>query len=274
MSVFCCCMPRVQQKPPRPKEPHPAESLELDTLRPVQKTIPPEIWTKVLGLLPLHALWRNARPTCQSWNVIALDIVWKRLVSPTVIDVQWHTSDKRIRQRLYPAIPKSPEPSDFKPFSSLARWNLPDFEKALHTAPRERYKCDHVIILIPSGKAWQNVASFALVKRIGRKDIWEFELLSSPVVDLNKSFFDLSWLAHWRVTFREGEERKSTSSRGDVHLDHVTVPLAQFVKLLALAEDEEWPNLAKIDGFDRKRKSRPNSGVSTPRRRSEPTAAL
>ena len=58
-----------------------------------------------------------------------------------------------------------------------------------------------------------------------------------------------------------------------MHLDHVTVPLAQFVKLIALAEEEEWPNLGKIDGFDRKRKSRPNSGVSTPRRRSEPTTA-
>jgi len=274
MSVFCCCMPRVQQKPPRPKE-QPAESVELATLRPeFRKTLPPEIWAKVLRLLPLHVLWRNARSTCHSWNVIALDIVWKTLVGPTVVDVQWHTSEKRIRQRLYPSIPKSPEPSAFKPFSSIARWNLPDFEKALHTAQHERYKCDHVIILIPSGKAWQNVASFALVKRVGRKDIWEFELLSSPVSALDKSFFDLSWLARWRVTYREGEERRSTSSRGDMHLDHVTVPLAQFVKLIALAEEEEWPNLAKIDGFDRKRKSRPNSGVSTPRRRSEPTTAL
>ena len=57
-----------------------------------------------------------------------------------------------------------------------------------------------------------------------------------------------------------------------MHLDHVTVPLAQLVKLIALAEDEEWPNLAKIDGFDRKKRSRPSSAIGTPgRRRSEPT---
>jgi hypothetical protein len=270
MSVLCCCMPRVQQKPPRSRD-HPiAQSVELAVLH-RRPTLPTEIWAKVLGLLPLHVLWRNARPACHTWNLIALEIVWITLVGPTVIDVQWHTSDKRIRQRLYPAIPKSPGPPDYKPFSSIARWNLPDFEKALHTAPRERYRCTNVVILIPSGKAWQNVAAFALVNRTNRKDVWEFEQLSAPL-PIDKSFFDLSWLARWRVTFHEGEERRSTSSRGDMHLDHVTVPLAQFVKLIALTEEEEWPNLAKIDGFDKKRKSRPNSGISTPRRRSEPAA--
>jgi hypothetical protein len=266
MSLLCCCVPRVQQRHPRLRNQSPETVVELNTFR----LLPTEIWVKILKLLPLHVLWRNARPTCRSWNVIALEIVWNLLVQPTMIDVQWHTADKRIRQRLYPSIPRSPVLSEHRPFSSIARWNLPDFEKALYTSERKRYKCDNVIILLPSGKAWQNVATFALIKMTERKDIWEFEQLSSPMVDINKAFFEISWLAKWRVTFREGEERRSTSSRGDIHLDHVTVPLVQFVKLIALAEEEEWPNLGKIDGFDRRKRSRPNSGITTPRRRSEP----
>lgn len=270
MSLLCCCIPRTQQKPPRLKDQSATTAVELKTFR----VLPTEIWVKILGLLPLHVLWRNARPTCHSWNVIALELVWNHLVLPTVIDVQWRTGDKRIRQRLYPLLPKSPGPAEFKPFSSVARWNLPDFEKALHTAERLRYRCDNVIILLPSAKAWQNVATFALIKTTERKDVWEFEQLSSPTVNIDKAFFDLSWLAKWRVTFRESPERRSTSSRADMHLDHVTVPLAQFVKLVALAEEEEWPNLGRIDGFDRKRRSRPNSGIITPRRRSEPTTIV
>jgi hypothetical protein len=269
MSLFCCCIPRVQEKPPRLKDKSARPSVELQTFR--TTTLPTEIWVKILKFLPLHALWRNARPTCHSWNHIVLEIIWNLLVSPTVIDVQWHTSEKRIRQRLYPTIPKSPDPPEFKPFSAIARWNLPDFEKALNVAERGRYKCNNVIILLFSGKAWQNVASFTLAKATEHKDIWEFELLSGRVRDLNKEFFDLSWLARWKVIFREALERRSTSTRSEMHLDYVTVPLAQFVKLVALAEEEDWPNLARIDGFDRKRRSRPNSGISTPRRRSEPT---
>jgi F-box-like len=270
MSLLCCCIPRAQQKPPRLKAPSQKneEVHELQTFR----TLPTELWVKILKLLPLHVLWRQARPTCRSWNIIALDIVWTTLVEPTVIDVQWNTTEKRIRQRLYPVIPKNPAPVDSKPFAAIARWNLPPFEKVLHTAPRDRYICNNVVILLPSGKAWQNVASFGLSKATGRKDLWEFEHFTGRITfdPLTKEYFDPAWLAKWRVTFRESEERTSTSSRANMHLDHVTVPLAQFIKLIALAEEEEWPKLAKIDGFDRKRKSRPNSGVSTPRRGSAP----
>jgi hypothetical protein len=269
MSLLCCCLPRTQQKPPRLKAKAVQQEvpIELHTF----KVLPTELWVKILKLLPLHALWLNARPTCHSWNLIALDIIWTTLVEPTVIDVQWNTTDKRIRQRLYPVIPKTPSPLEHKPFSAIARWNLPQFEMALYTAQRDRYICSNVIILLPSGKAWQNVATFILSKATGKKELWEFQHFTSRAAfdPLAKELYDPAWLARWRVTFKEGEERRSTSSRGDMHLDHVTVPLAQFVKLIALAEEEEWPNLAKIDGFDRKRKSRPNSGVSTPRRRSE-----
>jgi hypothetical protein len=269
MSVLCCCIPRPQQKPPHLKDQPTTTTVELKTFR----VLPVEIWVKILKLLPLHVLWRNARPTCRTWNIVALQLVWSLLVQPTIVDVQWGKAEKRIRQRLYPQLPKSPSPPAYRPFASIARWNLPEFEKALYTAERNRYKCENVIILLPSSKAWQNVAEFALIKSTERKDIWEFAQLSGQIVNI-EAFFDLSWLAKWRVTFREGQERRSTSSRGDMHLDHVTVPLAQFVKLVALAEEEEWPNLARIDGFDRKRRSRPNSGIATPRRRSDPTNVL
>jgi hypothetical protein len=270
MSILCCCLPRVQQRLPRLEDQSAATPIELKTFR----VLPTEIWVEILKYLPLHVLWRNARPTCRSWNSIALEIVWSLLVQRTIIDVQWHTAEKRIRQRLYPTIPKSLVPSEHRPFSSIARWDLPDFEKALYTSERKRYKCDNVIILLPSGRTWQNVSTFALIKMTERKDIWEFELLSSPMVAVDKAFFDVSWLANWRITFREGQEERSTSSRVNMHLDHVTVPLAQFVKLIALADEEEWPNLGKIDGFDRRRRSRPSSGISTPRRRSEPAILL
>jgi len=267
MSLLCCCSARAPVKPPRLKDKSARESYELVTLHP----LPNEVWEKVLKFLPLHTLWRKARPVCRHWNRTALDIVWSRLVDSTIIDVQWQTSEKRIRQRLYPILPRSPETLDCKPFSTIARWNLPEFEMALYSAERGRYKCTNVILLLPSGKTWQNVALFALTRSTATKDLWEFAQFSGRGIDLNKEFFELSWLARWRVTYCEGEERKSTSSRGDMHLDHVTVPLAQFVKLAAFAEEEEWPNLARIDGFDRtKGKSRPNSGISTPRRRSEP----
>jgi F-box-like len=266
MSFLCCCIPRIQQTPPRLKDRPEEEPVELQILR----VLPTEIWMKIFRHLPLHVLWANVRPTSRAWNAMVLDIVWDH-VAPTVVDIQWQTPEKRIRQRLYPSIPKSIEPPDFKPFSAIARWNLPDFEKALNTSERGRYRCTHVFLLLSHRNYWQNAAVFAIIKITEHKDIWEFEQLSSPMVDLDKAFFDLCWLPKWRITFREGEERRSSSSRGDMHLDHVTVPLAQLVKLIALTAGEEWPYIGKIDGFERKRRSRPNSGISTPRRRSEPT---
>jgi hypothetical protein len=267
MSFLCCCIPRVQPTSQRLRDTPETETVELQTIR----VLPTEIWMKIFKLLPVHVLWQNVRPTSRAWNSMVLNIVWNDLVLPIVIDVQWQTPEKRIRQRLYPSIPKSLTPPDFKPFSAIAKWNLPDFEKVLHTAERERYKCTHVIMLLSPRKSWQNeTAKFTIVKITEHKDIWEFDLLAGQVLEFDKSLFDPSWLAKWRVTFREGEERRSLSSRGNMHLDHVTIPLAQLVKLIALADGEEWPNIAKIDGFDKKKRSRPNSGISTPRRRSEP----
>jgi len=273
MSPWCLCGPRLSTKPPRlkVKSVKSVKSVELHRL----PTLPREIWVSILNLLPLHLLWRNARPTCRAWNAEVLDIVWKAFVLPTVIDVQWRSREKPIRQRLYPSIPKSvPET---KPFSTVVRWVLPAFEKSLNTSERYRYHCQNVIILLPSGRAWQNVASFVQAKNTTRTDVWEFEQLATGGAggDLFSEEFYVpqqSWLAWWRVVFKKTEE-SSTSERGGIMcLDHVTVPLAQFVKVIALAEDEEWPFLAKIDGFDRKTRTRPNSaiGTSTPRRRSEP----
>ena len=278
MSLLCCCVPRAQQKPPRLKIKTPQSEVELQEFR-VVRELPREIWAKILKLLPLHVLWRSARPTCHIWNAITLEIVWNTVVQPTVVDVLWYTNEKRVRQRLYPVLSKSHELVDFTPFSTIARWNLPTFEKALYSSDRQRYKCTNVVILLPSGKSWQNTAGFTLVKSTGRRDVWEFEQFTSrdkAAADLTKELFDPSWLARWMVTFKEDSDRSSSSSstRGSLHLNHVTVPLAQFVKLFALAEEEEWPSMGKIDGFDRKKaRSRPNSGILTPiRRRSEPNS--
>lgn len=266
MSFLCCCIPRIPSTPTlfkdRPKE----EPLELRTFR----VLPPEIWIKIFRHLPLPMLWQNVRPICRAWNVMVINITWD-YVAATVVDIQWQTPEKRMRQRLYPSIPKSPEPPDFKPFSTIARWNLPDFEKALYNSERERYRCTHVFLLLSPRNQWRNEALFTIIKMTEHKDIWEFEQFSSPMVDLEKAFLDLPWLARWRITFREGQEQRNPSGRGYMHLDYVTVPLAHVVKLIALTAGEEWPRIGKIDGFEKKRRSRPNSGVSTPRRRSEPT---
>jgi hypothetical protein len=247
--------------------------VELNILRPsrTHPTLPPEIWEKVLGHLSLHTLWQNARPTCRLWNQIATDIVMTLSLS-TVVDVQWHTGDKQVRQRLYPHVPEHQEPPETKPFSRIVRWVLPDFEKSLQTGQRERYKCDNVIILLPNSKKWQSAALFAIARRTERKDLWECELLAYRKADIESLYLNLAWLPRWRITFRESEVRKSTSSRADVHLDYVSVPLAHFVKLYAVTMEEEWLNVGRIDGFDRKlpRRSRPNSGALTPRRRSGP----
>jgi hypothetical protein len=264
MSLLCCCLPRPPQTPPHSPPPVRGPSVELTTFH----ILPNELWVKILKLLPLNALWRNARPTCRSWNATALEIVVRRLVEPTIIDVMWHTSDKRVRQRLYPSVPRSLVPPDTTPFSLVARWLLPEFEKALNTGERKRYKCDHVIFFLASGKYAQNNSSFSLSRITERKDVWDIEALSMASFDYDQTFFyDPSWFPQWRITFKEGPERRSTSSRADMHLDSVTIPIAQFVKLVAVAEEEEWPSLAKIDGVDRRKKSRPSSGVGTPRRR-------
>ena len=273
MSLLCCCIPLAQHKLPTIED-KPFEGLvELNISRASRtvRTLPPEIWEKVLKCLPLHVLWQNARPTCRTWNKIAINIV-TTLSLTTIVDVQWHTSEKQIRQRLYPLVFTFPDSPDTKAFSRIARWNLPEFEKSLQTGQRERYKCDNVILLLPSSKKWQNAALFALVRRTERKDVWEFEQLSYPKVDFDESLFNLSWIPRWRVAFRESDVRRSTSSRADVHLDYVSIPLAQFVKLYALTLEEDWPNIERIDGFDKKiiRRSRPNSGILTPRRRSGP----
>jgi hypothetical protein len=263
MSLLCCCIPRPPATPPHSTPPI-GGPVELSTFL----ALPPEIWVKILNLLPLHVLWRNARPTCRSWNTVALEIVFRRFVEPTIIDVVWHTNEKRMRQRLYPSIPRSLVPPDYAPFSLLAHWLLPEFEKALHTAERRRYKCDHVVFYLASGKVSQNNTPFALAKISERKDVWEMEALNTSEFDYEKPFFyDPSWFPRWRITYRESHERRSTSSRADMHLDTVVIPIAHFVKLVAVAEDEEWPRLSKIDGFDRRKSSRPNSGILTPRRR-------
>jgi hypothetical protein len=265
MSLLRCCLPRPPQTPPHSPPPVRGPSVELSTFH----NLPKELWLEILKLLPLHALWRNARPTCRSWNAMALEIVFRRLVEPTIIDVMWHTNDKRVRQRLYPSIPKTLVPADATPFSLVARWLLPEFEKALNTGERKRYKCDHVVFFLSSGKFAQNNSSFSLSRITERKDVWDIEALSMASFDYDQAFFyDPSWFPQWRITFREGPERRSTSSRGDMHLDSVTIPIAHFVKLAAIAEEEEWPSLAKVDGIDRRsKKSRPNSGIGTPRRR-------
>jgi len=161
--------------------------------------------------------------------------------------------------------------------SALARWNLPNFEKELNSTDRQRYCCDGVLLLLPSGKSWQNAATFILRKSSGRRDLWEFEQFTNrdrAAADLTEELFDPSWIAKWIVTFKEDQDHSSSSSstRGSLHLDHVTVPISQFVKLFALTEDEYWPNISKLDGFGKKKnKSRPSSGIITPsRRRSEP----
>lgn len=33
--------------------------------------LPPEIWMKILELLPLNELWKTARPVCAFWNAVA-----------------------------------------------------------------------------------------------------------------------------------------------------------------------------------------------------------
>jgi hypothetical protein len=241
------------------------------------RELPKEIWVQILKHLPLHVLWKSARPTCHLFNVIALDIVWNQLFLSTNVDVLWHTNDKKVRQRLYPVLPKSFYPTDFTPFSAVARWNLPNFEKELHSTDRGRYRCSGVVLLLPSGKSWQNAAIFILTKSTGKRDVWEFEQFTNrdrAAADLTEELFDPSWLAKWVVTFKEDMDHSSSSSstRGSVHLNHVTVPISQFIKLFAVLE-EQWPNIGKIDGLagKKKSKSRPGSGTFTPsRRRSEP----
>jgi len=264
MSLLCCCILRPPPTPPHSPPRRGVASVELTQFR----VLPTELWVKILNLLPLYALWKNARPTCRSWNAIAIEIVFRRLVEPTIVDVMWHTSDKRIRQRLYPSVPRSLAPPDQTPFSLVARWLLPEFEKALHTAERKRYRCDHVVFFLSSGKYAQNNSGFALAKVTERKDVWEIEALTSGAFDYEQAFFyDPSWFPRWRVSYKESQERRSTSSRAEMHLDNVTIPIAQFVKLAVIADEDEWPNLDKIDGFDKRKRSRPNSGIGTPRRR-------
>ena len=134
------------------------------------------------------------------------------------------------------------------------------------------------MLFLNSGKSWQNVATFVLAKSSGRREVWEFEQFTSrdrAAADLTKELFDPSWLAKWVITFKEDTDHSSSSSsaqRGSLHLNHVTVPIAQFIKLYALTEGLDWANVGKIDGFEKKKtKSRPSSGIITPiRRRSEP----
>src|SRR5437764_6229629 len=33
--------------------------------------LPPELWIKILQLLPLNELWKTARPVCAFWNAVA-----------------------------------------------------------------------------------------------------------------------------------------------------------------------------------------------------------
>jgi F-box-like len=270
MSVLCCCIPLTQQKQTHFAEKSFEGIVDLNALRKSRTipTLPPEIWEKILGYLPLHVLWQNARPTCRKWNNVAINIV-TTLSLTTIVDVTWHTSEKLVRQRLYPFLIQQ-ECLDYKPFSRILRWNLPEFEKAIQTGQRDRYKPDHIVLITGDTKSWQNTAVLGIARKSERKDTWEFEPLAYQRRDLDESLFDLSWIPRWRVTFRESEIRRSTSSRADVHLDHVSVPLAHFVKLVGVLE-EDWPSIEKIDGFDKKpRRSRPNSGILTPRRRSAP----
>ena len=52
----------------------PQESTDNQVLNTHLGDIPPEIWIKVLQFLPLHDLWKTARPVCTFWNMIAGEI--------------------------------------------------------------------------------------------------------------------------------------------------------------------------------------------------------